>query len=560
MDSLSIGGAWPSRAERRSFAAALPGIVCLGVALSAFARPAPVLPSSVRPGSGGTGGGATVVSGELDALERDLAARHPKTRRSAVRSLAALGTLEAWRLVARALDDPDSEVADEAQLAVAAAVEPRFVAEFFGPLGLDAKSERVRERAAEAFGRMAGPLDARTLARSFAPRDGRATRFALWSFERLALRAAISGERGALVSTVESLARSAGDGAVRADALAALAALDPARARRALDSAFAARDPRVRAAALAIDARAPDEASLARFARAARDPSAGVRALTIDALESLATRAHVARIVEILATEERPRLAERAMLALQRLSGLKHRRDPRPWRDWCAGLPEDWRPPPVEPERATAARRKPRAPDADAQATTSTANFGGLSILSDRLSFLVDFSGSMWTPRDDGRSVKSVVDARLALGLDALEPSARFNLWPYANEPLAWERGLVDAKPANRRRALEFFVGCRIQGRGDLHGAVVAALGDDEVDTLMIWSDGVPTGGAHSNLELVVPLLVFENRFRGVAFDLILVDAPRRSVERFAELARSSGGRLLSVSLDDLAGVSARGG
>jgi hypothetical protein len=123
-----------------------------------------------------------------------------------------------------------------------------------------------------------------------------------------------------------------------------------------------------------------------------------------------------------------------------------------------------------------------------------------------------------------------------------------------------WEDSLVDAKPAQRRRALEFFVGCRKQGRGDLHGAVRLAFEDPEVDTLMIWSDGVPTGGFHSNLELVVPLLLERNRFRHVAFDLILVDAPRGSARRLDELAVRTGGRVLSVALDDFVALSGKGG
>lgn len=486
---------------------------------------------------------------DLESLAAELRARHPKSRRGAVRALADIGTPAAWRLVAQALEDPESEVGDEAQLRIAGVVDPRTRGELLGSLGLDAPGERARARVAEALGRMAGPLEARELSKALGMRDGEATRLALWSIERLASRAALAGDRSQLVARVEQLASVASEGGVRAAALAALAALEPPRALRLVHGAFQARHAEVRAAALAIGLLAPDEDLRARLAAAVRDPSAGVRCQAIVVLESLADRSAVGVLVELLEREPRPRVAERAVAALQRLSGLKHRRDPRPWRDWCAGLPADWRPAGAAP-----------AVSEDSARTTVAANFGGLSIVSDRLSFLVDFSGSMWAPRDDGRSVKSVVDARLALGLEGLAPTARFNLMPFSNAPVPWEDALVDARPANRRRALEFFVACRAQGRGNLYDAVLAALADEEVDTLMIWSDGVPTGGSHSRLELVVPLLAERNRFRHVAFDLVLVDAPSSSVKRFGELARSSGGRLLAVSLDELAGVSAKGG
>jgi hypothetical protein len=330
---------------------------------------------------------------------------------------------------------------------------------------------------------------------------------------------------------------------LRAAALAALAELEFARAERLFASAWKARQPEVRVAVLALGARSSDPEVRERLAEALRDPAASVRTAAIGALEALADRGAAAVLVVLLEREARPRVAERAVGALQRLSGLKARRDPRPWRDWCSHLAPDWKPTPRPAESE------------DQRATTSAANFGGLSILSDRLSFLVDFSGSMWAPRDDGRSVKSVVDERFAAGVAGLVPEARFNVIPYANEPLAWETELADAKPANRKRALEFFVACKARGRGNFHAAVLAALADEDVDTLMVWSDGVPTGGLHSNLELVVPLLVERNRFRQVALDLILVDAPKGSAARLGELARSSGGRALAVSLDDFAGV-----
>ncbi|MCE9593137.1 MAG: hypothetical protein K8S98_02990 [Planctomycetes bacterium] len=515
------------------------GAACAAVVLSMSAPIAPAAPVA----SGRSG------DGPLEALSRDLTARHPKSRRGAVRALAEIGGLEAWRLVAAALDDPESEVADEAQLRLAGVVDGRAVDELLGARGLDSKSENVRVRVAEALGRMVGPIDARELARAIGSRDGEVTRYAMWSVERLAARSLLGGERTTLVSKVESLARSASDAGTRAAALCALAELDRTRALAACASASDARAAEVRCAALVVGMRAPDTAARARLHELAADPSVGVRCQAVLALEAAADRAAVGDLVELLAREPRLRVADRATSALQRLSGLKHRRDARPWRDWLAQLPEDWHPTPA------------RAPsEADGMTTRAAADFAGLSILSDRLAFLVDFSGSMWHPRDDGRSVKAVVDQRLAVGLEALGADARFNLIPFANDPVPWESALVDAKPAQKRRALEFFIGCRKQGRGNLYAAVRTALEDPEVDTLMVWSDGVPTGGFHSNLELVVPLLLEKNRFRNVAFDLILVDAPSGSARRLQELARRSGGRALSTSLDELASVSGKGG
>jgi hypothetical protein len=63
-------------------------------------------------------------------------------------------------------------------------------------------------------------------------------------------------------------------------------------------------------------------------------------------------------------------------------------------------------------------------------------------------------------------------------------------------------------------------------------------------------TDGVPTGGRHWNLELMVELLIERNRLRKVAFDSILVDAPRSRLAQWAELAERTGGRSVETKLE----------
>jgi hypothetical protein len=62
-------------------------------------------------------------------------------------------------------------------------------------------------------------------------------------------------------------------------------------------------------------------------------------------------------------------------------------------------------------------------------------------------------------------------------------------------------------------------------------------------------TDGVPTGGEHWNLELMVELLVERNRFRKVAFDSILVDCPNGRRKAWADLALRTGGRSIAAEL-----------
>jgi hypothetical protein len=213
--------------------------------------------------------------------------------------------------------------------------------------------------------------------------------------------------------------------------------------------------------------------------------------------------------------------------------------DPRPWRLVVERLPPDWSGParglrPVAEQSAASVARGPLRIPVD----------------SDRIAFLFDFSGSMWTSLPDGRTPKEIVAARLREALERLPPDCRFNLVPYSYDPVPWREALCQARPARLREALDFFERCSARGKGNVYDAARLALADPDVDRIVVLTDGVPTGGTFSDLDLVVPLLGEHALLRGVAFDAVLVDAPRGRVRRWQELALRTGGHVTEVGLE----------
>jgi hypothetical protein len=143
-----------------------------------------------------------------------------------------------------------------------------------------------------------------------------------------------------------------------------------------------------------------------------------------------------------------------------------------------------------------------------------------------------------------------VLDAKLREALESLPAGTAFNVIPYTNDPIPWEKRLIVSDARSVRRALDFFERCNRSGRGNFYDAALLALDDPEVDTIVVLTDGVPTGGHRWNLELMFDLLVERDRFRKVAFDSILVDAPwskRRLWEDFAQRTR---GRSVVANLE----------
>ena len=217
---------------------------------------------------------------------------------------------------------------------------------------------------------------------------------------------------------------------------------------------------------------------------------------------------------------------------------MKYRFDPRSWHRWLEQQDQAWRPLAVRP-RVTAEASRARG-------------LSSFPVHSGRVAFLFDFSGSMWTEDAEGRTPKDVIEVELRRALEALPEDTRFNLIPFTYAPLPWRPALVPATSRNIQGALKFFGGCNARGRGNFYDAALLALADPEVDTLVVLTDGVPTGGTHNLLDLVVPLLLHQNRLRGVTIEALLVGAPPGVRRRWEELARATGGSAVPVQLDGL--------
>ncbi len=469
----------------------------------------------------------------------DLRAERPETRRAAVRQLAEQRTRASWQLVIGALEDRDSQVADEAQWCLGSIDDPVLLDALYGRSGLRAKDPWVRVRVAEAFGRMASAggkgIDGLALAKSIDARDAEVARALLWSLEQQLRAKRPLGDVKKLADEIEPVWKARGDAEVRGRALVVLERLDHFRARPFVVEALADRDPRLRCAGLEA-VRAWTEAERIEIAtRALMDAEASVRSAAIGLLEEMTTREAFLQLVHQMEIEKRERLRWRLLAHLRKCSGEDHGFDANAWRSWA--------------EKVTGGVATGTGPRARPVGDTRV-QLAGLNLISDRVVFLIDFSGSTWDTKVGDRTRKQVLDLKLREALEALPEGTRFNVVPYTGEPIPWEKALVPATKANVARAVAWFERCNARGRGNYFDAVLLAMGDPEVDAVVALTDGVPTGGRRWNMELMVELVVERDRFRQVALDSVLVDAPRRRVREWTELAERTGGRCVEAKLE----------
>jgi HEAT repeat protein len=477
---------------------------------------------------------AREVARRRGELEVQLADKDAALRRRAVVELADMGGREAWELVIGALGDPKGEVADEAQFVLAGLDEERALGKLFGEAGLGSKDALVRSRAAEVLGRMQRELDGDGLLRETARRDPSMSEMLLWSVERLAAGGRLGGDRAKCARGLVKLVKGGGDVRVRAQALCALAAVDDESLLPLLSRLLGEKEHELRCAALEAGTRIDPAGALERGARLAADEHPSVRLAALEALASAGVKRSLELLVERLEVEPRFRLQAACVEHLQTLSARKHKLDPRPWRLWISGLPEDW----------TVADRA--APTGEVGGTASLA---GLPILSDRIAFLIDFSGSLWYEREGRPPRKTRVDELMRAALPHLQDGTEFNVIPYTAVPHPWREALVPATEKNVRAALADFEACTEKGSGNVFDAVLLALADRGTDRIVILTDGAPTGGARWKLDLMMPLLQQAARFDRVTYDAIVVDAKPGLRKRWFALAAATGGRAISIDL-----------
>ena len=489
-------------------------------------------------------GAVETVQGAQSLAEaaRQLEARDARDRRKAAQDLGKIGSLQAFALLmTKGLEDRDPMVADEAQLQLAGVSAESVAALAFGRHVLGHRDTLVRLRIAEALGRMSAPIDAAHWSEALKDGDPRAARAFIESLELQAAAGRVTGKQQPLAKALARCARRDPDVWTRGAAFLALVRLDPGEARERADELGAAKEPALRAASFEAWMVLDPRAALTHAAAVLDDVHPPLRARAVQALVDDGSRAAVWELIGRLEREDRLRVRTSIVEGLRGLSGLRHGFDVRPWREWAESLPDDLAPP-------GASERAPAGTSATNDEGARTATLLGHAVRSDRVTFLIDMSGSMWTEHA-GTTRKQRVEIELRKALEALPRTARFNVVPYADQPAPFEKALVEASPANVARALTSFERSTLRGKGDVWGALVLALADPEVDTVVILSDGAPSGGERWNVELMCHLLARENRLRNVAVDAVLFGASKPLVQRWRELTAQRGGRVTVVDL-----------
>jgi len=271
-----------------------------------------------------------------------------------------------------------------------------------------------------------------------------------------------------------------------------------------------------------------------------------VRCAVIDRMVALRYFRFVEPLIERMDVE-RGRLLWEVTTALEDLTGLRLGRQSGPWRRWYADEGDTFVLPTPEELAAKWAGWK-----ASREKNGTNATFYGLPVLSENACFVIDVSGSMRLGAAGERSQSSessrldVVKEQVASLLDRSDENARFNFLCFSDDVRAWKKELQVMDEESRASALAFLQGQPSSGQTNIHAGLVAALEDEDVDSIFLLSDGAPSAGQITDPVALRNAIRNRNALSQVVIHTISIGRASRLLEGLAE---DSGGRYLEFGM-----------
>tara|TARA_R110002072_G_scaffold10569_3_gene49111 strand:- start:15853 stop:17673 length:1821 start_codon:yes stop_codon:yes gene_type:complete len=300
------------------------------------------------------------------------------------------------------------------------------------------------------------------------------------------------------------------------------------------------KDWAVRLAALEVMTSLPGSVAFDIVAASLVDPHPGVRRAAIEANLAWRRRDSIPALINLLERDSQ-RLTLHAADALQLLTGLDLGKNPARWRQWWDA--EGHANPLPSLAEAEAAREDRLA---RRQASETQGAFYGIPLISDRVCFVLDTSGSM-TALTGETSITTRLDAvkaELTRSLDYIPDGARFNMIFFASDQDSFKKDLVEMDARVRRDAKRWVARKDAGGGTAIYNAIMLALRDPDVDTIVVLSDGLPSGGTTDDPLEIIEHVRDATELSEVVVHAVSFNAPGRLLE---QLTQATGGMYREV-------------
>jgi uncharacterized protein YegL len=297
------------------------------------------------------------------------------------------------------------------------------------------------------------------------------------------------------------------------------------------------RSARLRPRILALDLLAGMQASdlLPEVHRLFTHKSWPLRAAAYDFCRVVRSLDSVSPLIERL-DAEKGRLREDCLDALKAITSYRLFDSAR-WRSWW----KESRPTFVMPTLAQVSppKRQGRAP-------STVSSFFDIPLVSTRVAFVIDISGSMSagmaTVSSSGKVSRTRIDAakrQLTRVVGELQTTSLFNVVYFETKVQAFAKAARKATRSTKAEALGFVQRLRATGGTNIHDALELAFADDDIDTIYLLSDGSPSAGKITDATQLADAVASWNKVRRIRIHTIAIGSQSKLMER---LAADSGG------------------
>lgn len=167
-----------------------------------------------------------------------------------------------------------------------------------------------------------------------------------------------------------------------------------------------------------------------------------------------------------------------------------------------------------------------------------TASYYDIPLVSARIGFIVDQSGSMNAKvgTDRKRTRLDVAKQQLKQVAEALGDDREVNLIPFESKvrPL-WDE-IRSLSKSRREEFLESVYKLKAKGGTNTYGALIAAYRDPEIDTIYLLTDGQPSDGELTDIDDILDAIAAEQRRRQIVIHCIAVGMDSELLKGLAAL------------------------
>lgn len=297
-------------------------------------------------------------------------------------------------------------------------------------------------------------------------------------------------------------------------------------------------DPELRHLAVTSLGESKDKSFLKPLVAALEDPNWSIRMAALQALEGMRSKDAIDAIVARIGKED-GRLRNEFANALWRLTGQSFQDNADGWNAWWKNSRDRFQ---ILDDEQLAKVRTGEEEYRLKQSTYVKSDFFGIRIVSHRVMFIVDVSGSMNEgllteyQGKAGQSRMEVAKGELARCVGSLDAAAFFNIITFSSGAEKWIDGsLAAANQKNREEAQLYIERLGAGGGTNLYGSLKLAFEDPDVDTIFVMSDGEPSMGEVTDPGMIREHVAAWNQNRGIVINTIAVGGQFQILEWLAQ-------------------------